>query len=258
MVTDPSMVTDPKERFSDRVGDYVRYRPGYPSELLDLLVRVCGLAPGRVVADLGSGTGLLTRVLLATGARVVGVEPNAAMRRAGEEALAGEARFESVDGCAEATGLAGASVDVVAAGQAFHWFDPTRARAEFSRIVKPDGWVVLIWNRRKDTAFGRDYENMLERFAPDYAHVRTRERSAEPSMRAFFGPAGPSVARFYNEQRLDEAGLRGRLLSSSFAPPSGHPQHEPILRRLGEIYRTHAVGGAVAFAYDTVAWYGRL
>jgi SAM-dependent methyltransferase len=251
-------VIDPKERFTERVDDYARVRPGYPPELLDLFVRTCGLEAGRVAADVGSGTGILARMLLATGARVVGVEPNAAMRGAAERELAGETRFESVDGSAEATGLADASVDVIAAGQAFHWFDAPRARAEFSRILKPEGWVVLVWNRRKDTALGRDYEAMLERFAPDYAHVRTRERSSEPNMRLFFGPSGARVARFDNEQRLDEAGLRGRLLSSSFAPPAGHPLHEPILRRLAEIYEAHAVGGRVAFAYDTVVWYARL
>lgn len=249
---------DPKERFSDRVEDYTRYRPEYPRGLFDFFVGVCGLGPGRIAADVGSGTGLLTRLLLATGARVFAVEPNAAMRASAEGSLSGDPRFESVDGSAEATGLPGASVGVVAAGQAFHWFDPTRTRSEFARVLEPGGFVVLVWNNRADTPLGRDYEDMLRRFAPDYAHVRTRASAAESNMRAFFAPQEPQVARWDNRQLLDEVGLRGRLLSSSFAPRVGHPLHEPMLGRLAEIFRTHAVDGAVTFAYETVAWYGQI
>ena len=249
---------DPKERFSDRVEDYVRCRPAYPRALLEFFMRVCGLDPGRVAADIGSGTGILSRLLLESGARVVGVEPNTAMRAAAEAALSAEPRFESVDGSAEETALPGASIDVIAAGQAFHWFEPARCRREFARILKPGGWVVLVWNRRKDDALGRDYEELLERFAPDYAHVRTRERAAEPSMRAFFAPQVPGFIRFDNAQSLDEAGLRGRLLSSSYAPRVGHPRHEPMMRRMGEIFRAHQREGVVTLAYDTVVWYGQL
>jgi len=249
---------DSKERFSDRVDDYVRFRPGYPPALLDLLKNACGLGPGRVVADVGSGTGILTRLLLESGARVIGVEPNAAMRTAAERTLAGNERFESIDASAEATTLHAGSVDLVTAAQAFHWFDPTRARLEFARILRPSGFVALIWNQRRDSAFNRDYEEMLERYAVEYAHVRERDRAAEPRIRAFFAPASPDVARFDNEQRFDEAGLRGRLMSSSYAPRAGDPSHEPMLRRLAEIFATHAREGLVTFAYETVVWYGRL
>jgi SAM-dependent methyltransferase len=211
-----------------------------------------------VAADVGSGTGILTRLLLESAARVVGVEPNAQMRAAAERTLSEEVHFESVDGCAESTSLGDASVDVIASGQAFHWFDPPRTRVEFARILKPGGWVVLVWNRRKDNAFGRDYEAMLDRFAPDYAHVRTRDRAAEPNLRAFFAPETPNFATFDNEQRLDEAGLAGRLMSSSYAPRAGHAQYEPLMRRLAEIFDAHAQDGAVRFEYHTLVWYGRM
>jgi SAM-dependent methyltransferase len=249
-------MVDPKERFSNRVDDYVRYRPSYPHALLDLLAKECGLGPGAAIADVGSGTGILTGLLLGYGADVIAVEPNAAMRAAAELALSKDERFRSVDGSAEATGLPAASVDLVTAAQAFHWFDPARARAEFARILRPGGAVALIWNQRADTPFNRDYEAMLELFAPDYAHVRERDRAAEPKVRAFFAPQTPRFASFDSEQRFDEAGLRGRLASSSYAPPQGHPLHEPLLRRLGEIFAAHARDGAVTFAYDTVVWYG--
>jgi SAM-dependent methyltransferase len=250
---------DPKERFTNRVDDYVRYRPGYPPELFGLLLVECGLGHESRVADVGSGTGILTRALIeATGARVFAIEPNAAMRGAAERSLAREPRFESLATSAEATGLPEASVDLVIAAQAFHWFDPPRARAEFARILKPGGKVALVWNQRADTALNRDYEEMLDRFAPEYPNVRERERASEPKMRAFFSPVAPAVRTFGNAQRLDEAGFRGRLLSSSYCPSAGHPLHEPILTRLAEIFRARAEGGYVTIVYETVAWYGPL
>jgi SAM-dependent methyltransferase len=252
---------DPRERFSDRVGDYVRYRPGYPEGVRELLVRVGRLGPGRVVADVGSGTGIFTQLLLETGARVIGVEPNAAMRAAAERALAGplaSGAFESKDGSAEATGLARASISLVTAAQAFHWFDPVRARAELARILEPGGQVALVWNQRKDTPLNREYEEMLERFAPDYANVRERDRAAEPRIRAFFSPSAPSCVTFDNEQRLDASGLRGRLESSSYAPRAPSPLYAPMMEALDGIFRAHQQGGHVTIAYETVAWYGGL
>jgi ubiquinone/menaquinone biosynthesis C-methylase UbiE len=207
-----ALMLDPKERFSNRVDDYMRYRPDYPRPFLQLLERECGLGKGSVVADVGSGTGMLTRLLLESGAQVIGVEPNAAMRAAAERELGREPRFRSVDGSAEAARLADASVDLITAAQAFHWFDTVRARSEFSRILKPRGWVALAWNQRKDSSFNRDYIAMLEQYAPDYSEVRARDRDAEAKIRTFFAPGSPRVARFDNEQDLDRSGLRGRLL----------------------------------------------
>jgi len=208
----------------------------------------------------GSGTGIFARGLLEAGqgARVVGVEPNAAMRAAAEKALAGYPLFESVDASAEATGLPDAMADLVVAAQAFHWFDALRARTEFARVLRASGLVALVWNQRRDSALNRAYLEMLERFAPDYALVRESERSSEDKMRAFFAPVAPRSATFDNEQRLDAGGFRGRLLSSSYAPPAGHPLHEPILARTAEIFREHSRGGLVTIAYDTIVWYGRL
>ena len=249
---------DSKERFTDRVDDYVRYRPGYPEALLDLLARECGLGPGATVADVGSGTGILTRLLLARGARVIAVEPNRAMRAAAEKLLGGEKCFESVDGSAEATTLPPASVDLVTAAQAFHWFDPARTRIELARILRPGGQVILVWNQRKDSPFNTDYEAMLERFAPEYAAVCERNRAADDKVLAFFAPSVPKVVRLAYEQVFDREGLRGRLRSSSYAPREGDPLYAAIFERLEAIFRTHETGGRVVFAYETLCWYGPL
>jgi SAM-dependent methyltransferase len=257
---------DSKERFSDRVDDYVRYRPGYPAALRDLLAHLGLLASGRVVADVGSGTGIFARLLLQTGARVIGIEPNAPMRAAAEAALGSDPAFDSKEASAEATGLPEVSVDLVTAAQSFHWFEPVRTRIEFARILKPGGHVALVWNERIDTPFNRDYEAMLKSFALDYGGARERDRAAEPAMRAFFAPSPVHRATFPNEQRLDEAGLRGRLMSSSYAPQPGHPLHDPMMAELASIFRAHATRGSadalstheIAVTYETVVWYGQL
>jgi ubiquinone/menaquinone biosynthesis C-methylase UbiE len=139
---------NPTQRFSGRVENYVRYRPGYPPEVLQLLRQECGLTPDHVIADAGSGTGILTRILLEAGCSVFAIEPNAEMRHAGERLLAAYPRFSSVAGSAEATSLPDHSVDFITAAQAAHWFHRDHARREFLRILKPGGWVVLAWNER--------------------------------------------------------------------------------------------------------------
>jgi SAM-dependent methyltransferase len=245
---------DPTARFSDRVADYVRYRPGYPDALTALLRDEAGVGPGAVVADLGAGTGISTEVFLRLGAEVSAVEPNAAMREAAETQFAGDPRFRSVDGRAEATGLPAASVDVAAAGQAFHWFDVEATRAELLRILRPEGWVAVFWNtRRTEGAFLEGYEVLLQRFGTDYREVD--HRRVDPGD-LFQGPH--ETRSFPYAQTFDFEGLRGRLLSSSYAPGPGHPNHAPMLAALRALFDAHARGGEVRFAYDTEVHLGAL
>jgi len=245
-------------RFSDRVENYIRYRPGYPPEALHLLQSACGLAPEHVVADIASGTGIWTRTLLENGNRVFGVEPNTEMRQAGERLLASFPNFTSVAGKAEATTLANASVDFVTAAQAAHWFDRPAARREFKRILKPGGWLVLLWNERvvDGTPFLREYEQLLLTYGTDYADVR-HERTTD-AVNEFFDPVPYEERDFPMRQECDYAGLQGRLLSSSYAPGPGHPKHEPMLRELRRIFDRHAEDGRVAFDYKTRVYFGRL
>lgn len=247
---------DPTRRFSDRVEDYVRYRPGYPEEAVAALATGVGLTPRSVVADIGSGTGISAEPFLRLGCTVYGVEPNREMRLAAERLLAGYRGFRSVEGSAEATGLADASVDLAVAAQAFHWFRPEPARRELHRILRPGGRAALLWNRRRteSTPFLRAYEELLQRFGTDYARVDHRRVGAD-ALRAFFGGDFRSLS-FPSEQRFDLEGVRGRLLSSSYAPAAGHPDHEPMLRELERIFREHEENGAVRFEYDTEVHFG--
>lgn len=245
----------PTERFSARVDNYVKYRPGYPLAVVDLLAHECGLTPRHVVADIGSGTGLLARLFLESGNRVIGVEPNAQMRAAGDRLLAGYTGFRSVLGRAEATTLGDASIDVVTAGQAFHWFDRRAARQEFVRILRPGGWVVLVWNSRQTdtTPFLAAYERLLRAYATDYAAVdHTNTGFAE--LQEVFG-AGLRMSCFENQQVFDYAGVEGRLLSSSYAPLADQLGYAPMIEELRRIFGEHQENGCVTFRYTTEVYY---
>jgi SAM-dependent methyltransferase len=252
-------MTDPTRRFSSRVDNYAKYRPGYPPAVRELLETECGLRSDMLIADIGSGTGLLAQVFLANGNRVFGVEPNREMREAGERLLQEAPGFTSVDGTAEATTLPSQSIDMITAGQAFHWFDRARVRAEFERILKPGGWVVLVWNDRRtaSTPFLAAYERLLETYATDYAQVNHKQID-QATIAAFFAPGAANIRKFENRQLFDFDGLKGRLLSSSYTPEPGHPNHQPMLDALGAIFDAHQANGQVAFEYDTTVYYGKL
>ncbi len=236
-------------RFTDRVEDYVRYRPGYPDVLFATLRDVAGFSANTIIADIGSGTGISTSHLLAEGWEVFAVEPNAAMRAAAERAHGDHPRFHSIDGRAERTTLASASVDAVTVAQAFHWFDLDDARAEFVRILKPPRWAALIWNDRQATSpFLADYERLLRDFVSDYGETHHRNLD-DAALRRFFGGDWRTYA-FPHEQVFDFDGLRGRLMSSSYAPRQGHPRHEDLVRELRRVFDAHARDGRVRFAYE--------
>jgi len=252
--------SDAKQRFSNRVADYVRYRPGYPAALLDLLRDECGWrAEGScVIADIGSGTGLLAELFLKQGNRVLGVEPNQEMREAGEEFLRSYVNFTSVAGAAEVTTLPDASVNFVTAGQAFHWFEPKAARREFCRILAPGGWVVVVWNdRRMDTPFARDYEAMLTHYGTDYTQVRDSYPQAQ-TIKNFFGDVAFAERNLNNGQLFDWNGLSGRLRSSSYAPREGHANYAEMMEELGRIFRAHQEDGRVRMEYVTRVYFGQL
>ena len=244
------------ERFSDRVEDYVRYRPDYPRALVDWLHGL-GVHTDWVVADIGAGTGISSKLFLDAGHRVTAVEPNAAMRAAAERWLGGEGRFHAVDGTAEATGLADGSVDLVIAAQAFHWFDTDKVRAEFARILPPRGMVAVFWNTRRlvGTPFLEGYERLLHEYGVDYVSVAERYADDE-TMARWFGHGYRGMASFPHGQKLDYDALVGRTMSSSYAPKPGHPNHEPMLFGLRSLFDATQDGGTIDFDYDTRVFAG--
>jgi SAM-dependent methyltransferase len=254
-----SPAADSTTRFSNRVADYVRYRPSYPAELIQTLQAEAGLTPQSTVADVGSGTGISADLFLQLGCTVYGIEPNADMRGAAEARFAAESRFRSTNATAEATSLPNASVDLIAAGQAFHWFDRDRTRAEFSRILRSHGYVALFWNSRRteSTPFLKGYEALLNEFATDYQQIN--HTNIDKGVIAQFFAGKPFETRsFPSFQDFDFDGLRGRLLSSSYAPAAGQPRHEEMLTALDRLFRDHQLDGKVRFEYDTELYFGRL
>ena len=245
-------------RFSSRVENYVKYRPGYPRKVIDLLVSECGLWQDSIVADVGSGTGILAELFLKNGNKVFGIEPNPEMRMAAEQLLAGYASFDSIDVRAETTSLAGNCIDFVTVGQAFHWFNQQQARQEFIRILKSTGWVVLIWNERRldSSDFLRALEELFLRFGTLYEQVR--HENVYSDIAAFFGAEPFKLATFENLQPLDLEGFKGRVFSASYTPEPEHPNFEPMLEQLLGIFSAHEKAGKVTIEYDTRVYYGHL
>lgn len=252
------MENDPTKRFSARVEYYARYRPSYPAALISWLVGECGLSPASCVADVASGTGILSRLLLDVGCQVWGVEPNEGMRAAAEQLLAGHARFHSVNGRAEATTLPDARIDIVTVGQAFHWFDPPLTRAEFRRILVHGGWVVMVWNERlTPPGFLAEYEAMLQRISEDYARVDHRQFD-DAKVTEFFEHDRWRRAVFPNSRDLDWESLRGRFLSASYAPTPESPKYSPAMDELKALFDRYQQHGRITMIYETKAYAGQL
>ncbi|GGD55844.1 class I SAM-dependent methyltransferase [Paenibacillus nasutitermitis] len=251
---------DSKTRFSDRVDAYVKYRPGYPSEVLDFLYAKAGFRQNGVIADIGSETGIFSRLLLERGSTVYGIEPNEEMRQASIRQLAGsslEERFIAIDGSAEHTTLADHSIDSAVSAQAFHWFDIEQAKVEFARIIKPGGMAALVWNRRKvdSDPFAAAYDKLLMRYASDYDKVKHTRLGSE-QFASFYRNGEYGLELFANKQLFNLEQLEGRTASSSYTPLPGHPDHVFFYEQLKQIFIDHQQGGQVAFHYQTEVYYG--
>ena len=249
---------DPTKRFSKRVENYIKYRPGYPAEIIPLLEAEGTLTPKSVVADLGSGPGFLTELFLKYGNEVFGVEPNADMRGAGERVLAKYPNFISIDASAEATTLPDHSIDLIASGQAFHWFDRAKAKPEFRRILKPGGWVVLVWNgfRVETSPLNNGYQEIVLRYGTDYKEVAREITGVD--VESFFAPEACKIAHFAFKQVFDFEGLKGRLLSSSYAPESSDPSFDRMIEELGVLFDANQKDGEIDFNYETEVYYGQV
>lgn len=244
-------MTDTIERFSNRVANYVKYRPDYPREIIGYLESVCRLTHESVIADIGCGTGISSQLFLENCNAVVGVEPNEAMRAAAVEFLSDFPDFTIVDGTSEATTLPDASMDIVVAAQAFHWFEPAKTLDEFQRILKPNGHIVLIWNERQldTTPFLADYEHFLLKYASDYTKVR-HENINRVRLRDFFHK-DCTAKTFHNSQVFDFDGLKGRMLSSSYMPCEADQIFDEMIKELQALFAKHVENGRIRVLYDT-------
>ena len=252
------MATDSIKRFSNRVEDYVKYRPDYPKDILHYLSVDYGLSTKKIIADIGSGTGISTEIFLAEGYNVFAVEPNKEMRDKATELLGHYPLYHEVNGTAEATTLKDNSIDAIVAGQAFHWFQPEQTRSEFSRILKKDGIVVLIWNERLTASeFEIKYDKLIIKHGKDYVQVDHRNISSD-KIEAFFNPSPFQYKVFDNKQVFDFDGLKGRLLSSSYMPSAHEEGYEEMIQDLQVLFDQYQEGGLITINYDTKIYTGRL
>ncbi|MEM7103181.1 MAG: class I SAM-dependent methyltransferase [Bacteroidota bacterium] len=253
------MQQDPTKRFSDRVANYILYRPDYPSSIVPFLESAIGLSETSVIADVGSGTGKSSAVFLEYGCPVYAVEPNGPMRLAAEEIFNAYKNFHSINATAELTTLGDSSVDVIISGQAFHWFDPEKSRAEFRRILSDTGWVVLIWNTRnpENAPFMDAYNLFVSEYSDEYGKIYKRRTDTE-NFDCFFGPNAYQYHILPNSQEFSFEGLKGRYLSSSYAFNESHPQHRVAIDRLKSIFEMYQKDGKVVMPYKTELFFGQL
>jgi len=243
-------------RFSNRVEDYVKYRPGYPKDIITLLENRYRLSPGDFIADIGSGTGISSALFLDAGYKVAGVEPNREMRDKSIGLLGDNPAFTAIDGTAEHTTLADKCAAAIVAGQAFHWFDRKAARKEFARILKPGGTVALIWNERLTaTEFEQEYDRLITTHAIDYVQVDHRNINLE-KISEFFSPAHVHLDSFPNSQAFDFDGLKGRLRSSSYIPSQDDPRYPAMLADLEALFKKHQENSYVHIHYETKVFSG--
>jgi ubiquinone/menaquinone biosynthesis C-methylase UbiE len=252
-MNDKNFYMDPKLRFSTRVENYVKYRPRYPSEIIEFLTSKNILSKDSIIADIGSGTGILSQLFLENGNNVYGIEPNSEMRNAAEAILKSYKKFISIDGSAEKTTLKNNYIDIITAGQAFHWFDVTKAKKEFIRILKSTGYVVLIWNlrKKKNPGFQRDYEQFVLKYGKDYKEIMKQEKNID----LFFKY---KRELFYNIQLVDFDSFLGRVLSSSYIPLAHEPNFDEMMKEIKELFEKYQEKGLIKLEYDTVVCYGQL
>ncbi|MDR1536809.1 MAG: class I SAM-dependent methyltransferase [Clostridiales bacterium] len=247
--------TDSKERFSDRAKVYARHRPDYPDEAVRLILESSEDGPA---ADIGSGTGKLTKMLLPSGRQIYAVEPNPMMRCEAEAELSKFPNFHSVCASAEETTLPDNFAALIVAAQAFHWFDKEKCKKEFRRISTSAGVAALIWNQADACAsdFMRSYLDAADIYSGDYPkhhHDLTNLKQFE----LFFDGNFTSRLLAWSAP-INFEGLWGRALSSSYAPVEGHPHYEPLKASLEEIFSKHQKSGFVTYEYKTLVVLGKL
>ncbi|HVO73483.1 MAG TPA: class I SAM-dependent methyltransferase [Ignavibacteriaceae bacterium] len=251
-------IPDPKKRFSSRVDNYVKYRPSYPSGIINFMQKELAIDKTKSISDIGSGTGIFTELLLKNNYVVYAVEPNDEMRHAAEKMLGSYPNFKSINGSAEKTGLDAGSIDLITAAQAFHWFQIDKAKKEFKRILRSNGWTILIWNTRANDAspFMKTYEDFLLKESVDYAKV-SHTNIDEKELKNFF-TFDYNKKEIPSKQVFDFEGLKGRVLSSSYMPDEKAAGFVKMMNSLTDLFDTHNENGFVEFIYKTEMHFGRL
>jgi len=253
------MISQPNIELTPEIAElYAKYRPNYPSQVIDIIENTCRIPDGSVIADVGCATGSFSKSLLDNGYKVIGIERSDAMREKATSLLSAYPNFTCLAGRAEATELPDNSVDCVTAATSFHWFNLEGTKKEFKRILKSGGWCFLVWNYRMAEAseFMQAYENLLLRYGVNYKAVSTK--TTEEEIYYFFHPSPVKTIAFPNKQLVNLEGFQGRIMATAYAPRAGHPKHEPMMEVAKEIFHHYEEDGYVEFFYNARCYYGQM
>lgn len=247
-----------EDKFTGKANTYTKYRPSYPDDLIKYLYSQVGLKKDSVIADIGSGTGILTRLLLLQNSFVYGVEPNEDMRKTAEDRLSEYKNFISVNASAENTGLSDLSIDFITVAQAFHWFDRQKFRIECKRILKEKGKVILVWNSRdvlSELVIKNDEIN--RKYCPGYMGFSGgMENNGPEEYRDFFKDGIYEYKVFNNDLIFDEDGFIGRNMSASYSPHHGTENYAPYISALKQLFERYSVSGYLRMPNLTRAYVG--
>lgn len=243
-----------KSRFSSCAENYAKYRASYAHEIINFLNEAIGLDKSSIIADIGSGTGISSKIFLDNGNSVYAVEPNKDMRQLAEKSFKSYNNFHSIDGSSETTNLESESIDIIIAAQSFHWFDPIPTKNEFLRILKPNGSVVLLYNIRKDSnSFMGKYLELIRKYGEKYV-----KESSDNLITNFFGSKTVYEKVLYNPQIVDFDKLKGNLVSYSYIPNENDPRFIPMISELKNLFDKYNKNGEVILEYDTCISYCKM
>ena len=239
---------------------YSQFRPGYPQSFIDYLCSSVGITKDSIIADIGAGTGILTKQLLECGNRVFAVEPNNDMRRIAETDLCSNKNFTPINGTAENTTLPNKSVDFITVAQAFHWFDRKTFQTECKRILKPGGKVILVWNfRDPNSEIVIKNDEINRRYCPNFKGFSGGMRgvAGEDDFSDFFDGRYESNV-FDSPLLFDEQGFIGRNLSSSYALKESAEAYNAYVTELRALFHAYAIDGKLTMPNFTRSYVGKV
>ncbi|MGG0175103.1 class I SAM-dependent methyltransferase [Gottfriedia acidiceleris] len=245
------------ENFTGKADLYSKFRPSYPNEYINYLLSENHLGEGNVIADIGSGTGILTRLLLEKKLTVLAIEPNDEMRGIAEKTLKEYDQYKSINATAENTSLKNNSVDLITVAQAFHWFDKEKFRLECKRILKENLKVSLVWNS-KDllSPLMIELQEICKETCPRFKGFSGGIEDTPDVYNQFFKNENYEKMVFRNDLEMDLEGFLGRNLSSSFSPLSGEEEFEPYRTALTNLFNKYSINGKIIYPYITKSYLG--
>lgn len=247
-----------KSIYSSKAEKYARYRWDYAPEAIATILTTTGLAPDAVIADIGAGTGILTKHFLDYARHVYAVELNPEMRQIAEQTLGTHPAFHNLDASAEATTLSDQSVDLITVAQAIHWFEPTATKREFSRILKPGGWLAILRNYGVDLELDNALKPAMSKdFGVRFASAVIQPGKDTPVSFYYGGDHVPKqLFPFTNRQTWEE--FLGSNLSASYTPDEDHPQYPRFEQALHDIFTRFSVNGSIATRGVTELYLGHI